>query len=66
MIFRLISSGCPPFLAWCLLALAVSVSIIGFCFAALVCNCYLCGQYIKASEGVEPTPEADADSVEFA
>ena len=59
VIFRLISVGCPPFLAWCLLALAVSVSIIGFCFAALVCNCYLCGQYIKASEGVEPSPEAD-------
>ena len=64
VIFRLISVGCPPFLAWCLLALTVSVSIIGFCFAAVVCNCYLCGQYLKASEGVEPTPEAD--SVEFA
>ena len=66
VIFRLISAGCPPFLAWCLLALAVSVSFIGFCFAAVVCNCYLCGQYIKASEGVEPTPEAAADTMEFA
>ena len=66
VIFRLISVGCPPFLAWCLLALAVSVSFIGFCFAAVVCNCYLCGQYIKASEGVEPTPEAAADTMEFA
>ena len=66
VIFRFISAGCPPIAAWCLLALAVSVSFIGFCFAALVCNCYLCGQYIKASEGVEPTPEADAGSVEFA
>ena len=64
VIFRLISVGCPPFLAWCLIALAVSVSLIGFCFAALVCNCYLCGQYLKASEGVEPSPEAEA--VEFA
>ena len=66
VIFRFISAGCPPIAAWCLLALAVSVSFVGFCFAALVCNCYLCGQYIKASEGVEPTPEADAGSVEFA
>lgn len=57
-IFKSIASQCPPFIAWCLLAVGASFLLIAFCFAMLCCNAYLCGQYIKASEGVEPDPEA--------
>ena len=38
--------------------------MLALCFCYLFCNCYLCGQYIKASEGVDPSPvpeETDAE-----
>ena len=63
-IFKFIESRCPSVLAWCLLALGASFLLIAFCFALLCCNAYLCGQYIKASEGVEPTPDADPDGLD--
>jgi hypothetical protein len=56
-IFSAISSQCPPFIAWILLSVCISLSLVALCFCYLFCNCYLCGQYIKASEGVEPSPE---------
>ena len=56
-IFRAISSQCPPLIAWILLSVCISLSLVALCFCYLFCNCYLCGQYIKASEGVEPSPE---------
>ena len=59
-IFRAISSQCPPLIAWILLSVCITLSLNALCFCYLFCNCYLCGQYIKASEGVEPDPEADA------
>jgi len=31
--------------------------MLALCFCYLFCNCYLCGQYIKASEGVDPSPD---------
>ena len=57
VIFTAISSQCPPFLAWILLSVCIIFSLLALCFCYLFCNCYLCGQYIKASEGVEPSPE---------
>ena len=57
-IFSAISSQCPPFIAWILLSLSISFSLVALCFCYLFCNVYLCGQYIKASEGVEPIPDA--------
>ena len=59
-IFTAISSQCPPLIAWVLLSVCISLSLVALCFCYLFCNVYLCGQYIKASEGVEPSPEADA------
>lgn len=59
MIFTAISSQCPPLIAWILLSVCIFLSLVALCFCYLFCNCYLCGQYIKASEGVEPTPAAD-------
>jgi len=59
-IFTAISSQCPPFVAWILLSVCISLSMVALCFCYLFCNCYLCGQYLKASEGVEPSPETDA------
>lgn len=59
-IFTAISSQCPPLLAWILLSVGIIFSLLALCFCYLFCNVYLCGQYIKASEGVEPDPEADA------
>ncbi len=56
-IFSAISSQCPPLIAWVLLSVCISLSLVALCFCYLFCNCYLCGQYIKASEGVEPSPE---------
>ena len=56
-IFTSISSQCPPLIAWVLLSICISLSLVALCFCYLFCNCYLCGQYIKASEGVEPSPE---------
>ncbi len=61
-IFISISSQCPPLIAWILLSICISLSLVALCFCYLFCNCYLCGQYIKASEGVEP----EADSAELA
>ena len=58
-IFTAISGQCPPLLAWVLLSVCISLSLVALCFCYLFCNVYLCGQYLKASEGVEPTPEAD-------
>ena len=63
-IFTAISSQCPPLIAWVLLSFSISFSLVALCFCYLFCNVYLCGQYIKASEGVEPNPEAG--SVELA
>jgi hypothetical protein len=57
VIFSAISSQCPPFLAWILLSVGIIFSLLALCFCYLFCNVYLCGQYIKASEGVEPSPE---------
>ena len=59
VIFTSISSQCPPLIAWVLLSVCISLSLVALCFCYLFCNVYLCGQYIKASEGVEPNPEAD-------
>ena len=59
-IFTAISSQCPPLLAWILLSVGIIFSLLALCFCYLFCNVYLCGQYIKASEGVEPDPEADS------
>lgn len=59
VIFTFISSQCPPLIAWVLLSFSISFSLVALCFCYLFCNCYLCGQYIKASEGVEPNPEAE-------
>ena len=59
-IFTAISSQCPPLLAWVLLSVCISLSLVALCFCYLFCNVYLCGQYIKASEGVEPDPGADS------
>ena len=56
-IFTSISSQCPPLIAWVLLSICISLSLVALCFCYLFCNCYLCGQYIKASEGVQPSPE---------
>ena len=67
VIFTFISSQCPPLIAWVLLSFSISFSLVALCFCYLFCNCYLCGQYIKASEGVEPNPEADpVDAAELA
>lgn len=62
-IFTAISRQCPPFIAWVLLSVCISLSLIALCFCYLFCNCYLCGQYIKASEGVEPSLEANPDEL---
>ena len=59
VIFTAISSQCPPIIAWILLSAGIIFSLLALCFCYLFCNCYLCGQYIKASEGVDPNPEAD-------
>ena len=59
-IFTAISSQCPPLLAWILLSVGIIFSLLALCFCYLFCNVYLCGQYIKASEGVEPDPGADS------
>ena len=56
-IFTAISSQCPPLIAWVLLSVCISLSLVALCFCYLFCNVYLCGQYLKASEGVEPSPE---------
>lgn len=58
-IFTSISSQCPPLIAWVLLSICISLSLVALCFCYLFCNVYLCGQYLKASEGVEPSPAAD-------
>ena len=58
-IFTVISSQCPPLIAWILLSVGIIFSLLALCFCYLFCNCFLCGQYIKASEGVEPNPESD-------
>ena len=63
-IFTAISSQCPPLVAWVLLSAGIIFSMLALCFCYLFCNCYLCGQYIKASEGVDPSPvpeDADAE-----
>ena len=65
-IFTAISSQCPPLVAWVLLSVCISLSFVALCFAYLFCNCYLCGQYIKASEGVEPSPFPETDAAEGA
>ena len=65
-IFTAISSQCPPILAWILLSVGIIFSLLALCFCYLFCNVYLCGQYIKASEGVEPEPFPEADPVELA
>ena len=65
-IFTAISSQCPPLLAWILLSVCISLSLVALCFCYLFCNVYLCGQYIKASEGVEPEPFPEADPAELA
>ena len=57
-IFTAISSQCPPLIAWILLSVGIIFSLLALCFCYLFCNVYLCGQYIKASEGVEPAPDA--------
>ena len=58
-IFTAISSQCPPLIAWILLSVGIIFSLLALCFCYLFCNVYLCGQYIKASEGVEPDPGTD-------
>ena len=60
VIFTSISSQCPPLIAWILLSAGIIFSMLALCFCYLFCNVYLCGQYIKASEGVEPEPGADS------
>ena len=64
VIFTFISSQCPPLIAWVLLSFSISFSLVALCFCYLFCNCYLCGQYIKASEGVEPSPVPEETAVE--
>ena len=59
VIFTAISSHCPPLIAWVLLSVCITFSLVALCFCYLFCNVYLCGQYIKASEGVEPSPEEE-------
>ena len=66
VIFTAISSQCPPLLAWILLSICILFSLLALCFCYLFCNCYLCGQYIKASEGVEPEPSPENFSGELA
>ena len=68
VIFTFISSQFPPLIAWVLLSVSIIFSLLALCFCYLFCNCYLCGQYIKASEGVEPElfPEAENDPAELA
>ena len=66
VIFTAISSQCPPLLAWILLSVGIIFSLLALCFCYLFCNVYLCGQYIKASEGVEPEPSPEADPAELA
>ena len=64
VIFTAISAHCQPLVAWVLLSISITFSIVALCFCYLFCNCYLCGQYIKASEGVDPSPvpeETDAE-----
>lgn len=65
-IFTAISSQCPPLLAWILLSVCIVFSMLALCFCYLFCNVYLCGQYIKASEGVEPEPSPEDASAELA
>ena len=65
-IFTAISSQCPPLIAWILLSVGIIFSLLALCFCYLFCNVYLCGQYIKASEGVEPEPNPEADPAELA
>ncbi len=65
-IFISISRQCPPLIAWVLLSICISLSLVALCFCYLFCNCYLCGQYIKASEGVEPSPVPEETAVEGA
>ena len=65
-IFTAISSQCPPLLAWILLSVCILFSLLALCFCYLFCNVYLCGQYIKASEGVEPEPIPEAEPAELA
>ena len=55
----------PPLIAWILLSAGIIFSMLALCFCYLFCNVYLCGQYIKASEGVEPEPFPEADPVEL-
>ena len=57
VIFTAISAHCQPLVAWVLLSISITFSIVALCFCYLFCNCYLCGQYIKASEGVDPSPD---------
>jgi len=66
VIFTAISSQCPPLLAWILLSVSILFSLLALCFCYLFCNVYLCGQYIKASEGVEPEPIPEAEPAELA
>ena len=63
-IFTAISSQCPPVVAWILLSAGIIFSMLALCFCYLFCNCYLCGQYIKASEGVDPSPVPEDADVE--
>ena len=65
-IFTSISSQCPPLIAWVLLSVCISLSLVALCFCYLFCNCYLCGQYIKASEGVDPSPVPEEEAAEGA
>ena len=65
-IFTAISSQCPPLLAWILLSVGITFSLVALCFCYLFCNIYLCGQYIKASEGVEPEPSPEDATAELA
>ena len=65
VIFTAISSHCPPLIAWVLLSVAIIFSALALCFCYLFCNCYLCGQYLKASEGVEPEPSPGDASAEL-
>jgi len=66
VIFTFISSQCPPLIAWVLLSFSITFSLVALCFCYLFCNVYLCGQYIKAIEGVEPEPFPETDPTELA
>ena len=66
VIFTAISAHCQPFVAWILLSVSIIFSMLALCFCYLFCNCYLCGQYIKASEGVDPSPVPEDADVEGA